>query len=99
MLRTAAKPIDPGTLERVADMLRVLAHPQRLRIIELLEAADHTVGGLAAELKISQAACSQHLNRMKAQGLLRARREGREVYYQVANPHALNVLACIRKHG
>jgi len=85
-------------LENVAAALRVLAHPHRLRIVELLEDADHSVGELAAELEIPQAACSQHLNRMRAHGLLSARREGKEVYYQVAHPHALNVLKCIRKH-
>jgi DNA-binding transcriptional ArsR family regulator len=90
--------IPPDVLDNVAAALRVLAHPHRLRIVELLEGSDLSVGQLAAELGIPQAACSQHLNRMRAYGLLRARREGKEVYYQVSHPHALNVLACIRKH-
>ncbi len=90
--------IAPDVLERVAASLRVLAHHHRLRIVELLEADDLTVGQLAAELGIPQAACSQHLNRMSAHGLLKARREGKSVHYQVANPHALSVLNCIRKN-
>ena len=100
MERIADKPrIAPDVLQRVADALRVLAHPHRLRIVELLEADDLPVGQLAVELGIPQAACSQHLNRMRAHGLLKARREGKAVYYQVANPHALSVLNCIRKNG
>lgn len=91
--------IAPEVLERVASALRVLAHPHRLRIVELLEADDLSVGQLAAELGIPQAACSQHLNRMRAHGLLRAQREGKEVYYQIANPQALSVLGCIRKNN
>lgn len=82
----------------VAAALRVLAHPHRLRIVELLEDGDLSVGELASELGIPPAACSQHLNLMRAHGLLSCRREGKVAYYQVAHPHARNVIHCIREH-
>jgi len=96
--RTAHPPIPAATLERIAAALRVLAHPQRLRIVELLAGNDLTVGELALAMRIPPAACSQHLNLMRAHGLLRARRDGKTVYYEVANRSALNVIECIRKH-
>lgn len=96
---TAAEPLDLDTLEAAAACLRVLAHPHRLKLVELLMTDRHTVGELAEELDLAPAAVSQHLNQMKAHGLLAAERDGRAVYYRVVNPNAVNVIRCIRKHG
>ncbi len=92
-------PIPMQALEQCAAVLRVLAHPHRLKIVELLIEHDLTVGELAEQLDLRPAAVSQHLNHMKAHGLLASVRDGRQVYYGVANPHAINVIDCIRKHG
>lgn len=86
-------------LERAASAFRVLAHPHRLRIVELLEVETLAVGALANLLAIPQAACSQHLNLMRAHGLLRGRRDGRSVRYEIVHPAARNILECIRTHG
>ena len=83
-------------LEDVASALRVLAHPHRLKIVELLEHEQLTVGELAERLKIAPSACSQHLNLMRAHALLRSARQGRTVHYQVDHPSALSVINCIR---
>lgn len=93
------KHIPMRALENIALALRVLAHPIRLRIVELLETSDLSVGELAEQLDVPQSACSQHLNLMRAHGLLSSRREGKTVYYQVAHPAARNILQCIRQHG
>ncbi len=85
-------------LERMAAALRVLAHPHRLKIVELLMDKDLTVGQLASAIHIPPNACSQHLSRMQAHGLLTHVRDGKEVFYKVANASALNVINCIRKH-
>lgn len=82
----------------MAAALRVLAHPYRLKAVELLMQADRTVGELADLLDIPHNACSQHLNLMRAHGLLTSRRDGSSVYYCVDNPSAVNVIKCIRKH-
>ncbi len=89
--------ISMETLERCAAAFRVLSHAHRLKIVELLAEHDLAVGELADRLGLSQAACSQHLNLMRAHGLLAARRDGKTVYYEVANPSALKILECIRK--
>jgi DNA-binding transcriptional ArsR family regulator len=90
--------IDPKVLEQCADSLRVLAHPARLRIVELLEAKRLSVGELAEALAKPQAVVSQHLARMRAVGLLAVERAGRSSYYRVANPACPALLACIREH-
>lgn len=97
--RPRPDPLPFPVLQRVADALRVLAHPRRLQIVERLAAQKLAVGQLAARLDLSHAACSQHLSRMRAQGLLRARREGKTVYYEVCDPNAINVIQCIRRHA
>jgi DNA-binding transcriptional ArsR family regulator len=85
-------------LEQTALALRVLAHPHRLKIVELLEQRDLSVGELALELGIAPNACSQHLNLMRAHGLLDSRRDGKVVFYKVGHPSALSVIQCIRKN-
>ena len=93
------KPIPMEVLEATARILRVLAHPHRLKIIELIAKQELTVGDVAEMVGIPPNACSQHLNIMKAHGVVGSRRNGKTIHYRVENPHALNVLACIRKHA
>ena len=85
-------------LEQAADTLRVLGHPQRLRMVELLSEHALTVGELADRLGMAPHACSQHLSIMRAHGILRKTRNGRSIYYAVDHPSALTVIDCIRNH-
>ncbi len=85
-------------LERAAVCLRALAHPLRLRIVEILDSEDLSVTDLAERLRQPQAAVSQHLNLMKAHGLLRSERHGRSVHYRLLHPQCRQVLQCIRKN-
>lgn len=93
-----SKPIPAKVLERCAASLKVLAHPTRLRIVDLVAARRLTVGELAEALGESQAVVSQHLIRMRGVDLLSVEREGRMAYYRVANPACPAVLDCIRTH-
>ena len=87
-------------LDRMADTLRLLAHPVRLRIIDLLAIrGDAPVHAVTTRLGLPHAATSQHLNQMKRIGLIRAERRGKEVWYSVADPKALTILQCIRNCG
>ena len=87
------------TLEAAADVVRVLGHPHRMRIIELILSGDHSVGQLAEALGLPPAAVSQHLGRMKAHGLVSAERLDRQVYYRVVNPIARHMVDCLRRYG
>jgi DNA-binding transcriptional ArsR family regulator len=92
-------PLQFEVLEHAAAVLRVLGHPHRLRIVELLADQRMSVTQLTAKLGLAQNAVSQHLNFMKAHGILDSTRAGREVFYRVVHPSALTVLGCIRKHA
>lgn len=85
-------------LERMASVLKLLAHAQRLRIIDILQQAGPLpVNEIRRRLELPQAATSHHLNAMKRVGLLAAKRRGQEVWYHVADPRALTILECIRR--
>jgi DNA-binding transcriptional ArsR family regulator len=93
------KPIPAKTLENAALMLRVLAHPQRLRMVELLLERPVAVGELAQAVGLAPAAVSQHLNHMRAHGIVESRRVGREVHYAVVNANAKQLIKCLRQYG
>jgi DNA-binding transcriptional ArsR family regulator len=97
--KSLEKPIPMDVLEATARVLRVLAHPHRLKIIELIARRELTVGEIAEQVGLAPNACSQHLNIMRAHGVLSSRRDGKTICYKVENPHAINVLSCIRKHA
>lgn len=87
-------------LTRMAEVLKLLAHPHRLKIIEILDVnGGAPVFVIANRLGLPQAATSQHLNQMKRVGLINAERRGKEVWYTVVDPRALTILSCIRKNG
>jgi ArsR family transcriptional regulator len=85
-------------LIRMADALRVLAHVQRLRVIEYLERRGPApVHQILAAVGGAQGALSQHLAKMRQAGLIASERHGKEVWYAIANPDALTILNCMRK--
>ncbi len=88
-----------NVLERAASMMRVLAHPHRLRICDLLRAGDMSVGELAAELELPPAAVSQHLAILRAHGILAPERDGKTVHYRVVHPAPRWLLSCIRRYA
>jgi DNA-binding transcriptional ArsR family regulator len=96
---TTAAPIDWDVLEACAERLRVLAHPHRLRIVELLIADRHSVGELADAMDLKPSDVSRHLSHMRAHDLLDVERDGRTAYYRVVDPHARNLISCIRRHA
>ncbi len=93
--------IDMETLERIAPMIRTVAHPLRLRIIDYLarEGEPRSVTEIINAANAEQAIVSQQLRILKDQGVLSARREGNYVRYQIAEPSALALLECIRKRS
>jgi DNA-binding transcriptional ArsR family regulator len=82
-------------LAQAAECLRTLAHPHRLRIVELLLGGRYTVGELAESCGIPSHMASEHLRLMQRCGFLASEREGRIVYYAVVEPHLANIMNCI----
>ncbi len=84
--------------ERVASVLKAIAHPIRLQVIELLRDAEMCVGEMVEALGQHQAVVSHQLNLMKDKGVLSSRRDGTNVYYRIENRNVVNVLDCIQSH-
>ncbi len=84
-----------SALERAAECLRVLAHPHRLRMIQMLLQGTFSVGRLAERCEISSPMASEHLRLMQRCGFLTCRKEGRTAYYEVAEAHLERILRCI----
>ncbi len=90
---------DLERLQRAAEILKTVAHPARLAIINFLEGGEQSVTQICKGLGASQPYVSQHLGIMKAKGILSSRRNGAQVLYQVANKNVIEVIHCVRKHG
>ncbi len=84
-----------GALEQAAECLKTLAHPHRLRMVQMLLRGRYTVGELAEACGIPSHMASEHLRLMQRCGLLRGEKEGRKAYYQIAEPHLASLMACI----
>lgn len=86
----------PSTLRPVyevkAGLFRVLGHPARVRILELLRNGERSVGALQAELGLESGATSQHLAALRRVGLVEARREGTSVFYSAADERVFDLL-------
>jgi len=87
--------IDLQGLNQAAACLRTLAHPHRLRMVQMLLDGEYTVGALAKACAIPPHAASEHLGKMKDRGLLSAERRSREVYYRVAEPGLASIMGCV----
>ncbi|MEW6353035.1 MAG: metalloregulator ArsR/SmtB family transcription factor [Pseudomonadota bacterium] len=83
--------------ELAAHTLKALAHPQRLQILCYLTSGEKTVGELEALCAGSQSAVSQFLARMRAEGLVAARREGQFVFYRISDPKIFKLIESLRK--
>ena len=79
--------------EAKAGLFRVLGHPARVRILELLHDGERSVGQLQLELGLDSGGTSQHLTALRRIGLVDSRREGTSVYYRVDDEHVFELLA------
>ena len=80
-----------------AECLRTIAHPHRLRMIEMLLSDRYTVGELARACGIPSPAASAHLRLMKDRGFLDLEKEGRTVYYHIVEPQLHSIFGCIEE--
>jgi len=81
--------------ESAAELMRSLSHPQRLLVLCALAEGEKSVAELRQELLIEQVPMSQQLMRLRADGLVEARREGTTVYYRIARPEVSVVVGAL----
>lgn len=93
--KTNKRLISLDALAEAAECLRLLAHPHRLRMIEMLLQGRYAVGELAEACEIPSHMASEHLRLMQRSGFLGAEKDGRFVYYTVAEPHLANIMSCV----
>lgn len=77
---------------QAAALLRAMSNEKRLMILCRLSGGECPVGILQAEFDLSQSALSQHLAKLRAQGLVATRRERQTVYYSISNPATLRII-------
>lgn len=91
--------IDLATMQAAATnacaLLKVLANPDRLLLMCRLSQGELSVGELEAELGIRQPTLSQQLGLLRENGLVATRRDGKNIFYSVASPQALAVMAVL----
>ncbi len=75
-----------------AEMLKALAHPTRLQIMELLKEGELCVCKIVPELQMGQSNVSRHLNILKKEGLLTSRKDGLKVFYRITDPRTYVLL-------
>ena len=86
---------DLEALAQAAECLKTLAHPHRLRIVQMLLRGRYTVGELAVACDIPSHMASEHLRLMQRCGFLAGERDGRKTYYRVVEPHLANIMRCV----
>jgi len=91
--------IDPERLrcaaEQAVGALKLLANPERLLLLCQLSQGEFSVGELEEQLGIHQPTLSQQLGVLRSQGVVATRREGKNIYYSVADPNLLEILVVL----
>lgn len=94
--RQLVRSVTPEVLNRAAEIIRMLGHSERLKIVEVLEAGEATVSEIQDKVALPQAIVSQHLAKMRGADIVAARRDGVHVYYHLIEPKVQHILQCIR---
>jgi DNA-binding transcriptional ArsR family regulator len=97
MSRVITPPTEQETraLESAAECLKTLAHPVRLRMLQMLLKDQYRVGELAEACGIAPHLASEHLRLLQRCGFLSANRDGRSIYYRVIDAHVAPLLGCL----
>ncbi|MDD2237706.1 MAG: metalloregulator ArsR/SmtB family transcription factor [Kiritimatiellae bacterium] len=92
------KPIPDEELSRAAECLKLMAHPVRLRMADLLTRQTLPVSEVAEACALPPSQACGHLRQMQRHGLLVGERRGRQVFYRASSPRLLHLMECLRKN-
>jgi DNA-binding transcriptional ArsR family regulator len=92
------KKLTDQQLYEAAESLKVMAHPARLKIVQILMRGEFPVNKIAAQSGLSANQACEHLRLMQGRGFLTSRRDGRAVYYTIASPRLPSLIECISKN-
>jgi DNA-binding transcriptional ArsR family regulator len=94
----AGRPLGLEEAAELAETLKALGSPGRLHLLTELVGGERTVERLAEAAHLSLSATSHHLRLLRSLRLVRARREGRHVYYALHDHHLADLLGAVRHH-
>jgi ArsR family transcriptional regulator, lead/cadmium/zinc/bismuth-responsive transcriptional repressor len=83
--------LDEHTGAHVAELFRAFSDTSRVRIMSALLDGEKNVGKLAALVGISESAVSHHMRGLRQTRIVTARRDGKEVYYSITDPHIITL--------
>ncbi len=99
MKRTKPGPLEADEADRLADLFKALGDPSRLALIDQLAREELCVHDLAARVGMEQSAVSHQLRLMRDRGLLERRRDGRHIYYALADGHVRDIFEFALEHA
>ncbi len=91
-------PLDEHTAAHVAELFRAFSDTSRVRMLSVLAVSELNVGVLAEMVGVSESAVSHHLRNLRQMGLVKARRDGKEVYYRIEDEHIVALFQQGVKH-
>ena len=91
-------PIDSDLTAQVAEIFKALADPTRVRILHALLHAELCVGDLATVLEMSESAVSHQLRLLRGLRVVRARREGKQMFYALDDEHVARLFQLSLEH-
>jgi DNA-binding transcriptional ArsR family regulator len=96
--RVQEHPLEDGMAARLAETFKALADPTRVRIMHALSHAELCVGDLAAVLEMTESAVSHQLRLLRSLRVVRARREGKLVFYALDDEHVTRLFQISLEH-
>jgi len=90
--------INEITAQHLADLFSALSDPTRLRILSLLLDDEESVGAIAERIGLTDSGVSHQLNRLRLQHIVKARKEGRQVFYSLDDEHVASLIQQSLKH-
>lgn len=90
--------MDEATAAEVAELFSTLADTSRVRIVSALASEELNVGELAERVELTHSAVSHHLRQLRQMRLVRARKDGRYVYYHLDDDHVEDLFRCGLEH-
>lgn len=89
--------VETQSYEAQAQLLKLLTHPARLAILEILRDGEHCVCHMEAHLGLRQAYISQQLMVLREAGLIQDRRDGWNVFYRITEPRIFDILKAVEQ--
>jgi DNA-binding transcriptional ArsR family regulator len=91
-------PLNDHTSSHLANLFSALSDPARLRILDLLLDDEFSVGAIAEKLNMSESAVSHQLRGLRLQRIVRARKQGRQVFYCLDDEHVIELFRLGLQH-